>query len=200
MHGYIDMTSPTIPGKFLSRLTALGLPTDQLKKVIHVFLAFVEFRDGKAPKANGHAVQPDLLGSGPSPWPEDFVAQFWHSETGYPRRVGKAAAIRRLQIIEKSGTVPFKTIMAGVSRFRRATERTAVKFIPHPATWLHDARWQDDPRAVAAGGKEPQISDRNGYTSLLREMHENEQGYCNDDGHSDLGSSDEGYGSRRRIL
>lgn len=189
------MTSPTIPGKFLSRLTALGLPTDQLKKVIHVFLAFVEFRDGKVPKAPHEAPQPDLLGSGPTPWPEDAADQFW---AAYPRRIGKLAIIRKLQSLELSGTVEFKVLIESVRRYQNATRTTAVKHIAHPMTWLNAGRWMDDEMAVIAGGKDDQ--DRNGYTALLREMHDGSGLGETGDASPDLGSSDEGHGSYRRIL
>ena len=142
------MTAPTIPGRFMGRLTGLGLPTDQLKKVLGVFLDYVKFRDGEPPKARHEASQPDLLGSGPAPWPEDAAEQFWQA---YPRRVGKGAAIRKLQSIEKSATVPFETILAAVVRFKNASRLTAMGYIPHPATWLNAERWNDEAAALITG-------------------------------------------------
>lgn len=67
---------------------------------------------------------------------------FW---AAYPRKVGRGAAEKAFaSAVAKGATVA--DIAAGLNR---QTWPTDPKFIPHPATWLNQSRWQDDPAAAA---------------------------------------------------
>lgn len=107
----------------------------------------------------------------PNEWPRDYHEQFWHPETGYPRRVGKADAMRKLDAIKKSGKVAFQTIMLAVGQYRSATASSEVQFIAHPATWLHKGRWEDDPNAIANSGSAI-TSSRNGFATIAADLSE----------------------------
>ncbi len=72
----------------------------------------------------------------------DGFADFW---AAYPRRVGKGAALKAFAKAIASGA-SVAEIAAGLNRQRWPAEE---RFIPHPATWLNQARWQDDPGAAA---------------------------------------------------
>jgi hypothetical protein len=74
--------------------------------------------------------------------------EFW---AAYPRRVGKGAAAKSWQMVTAS--VSPEVIMAGLRR-HEGYWPSELQYIPHPATWLNQGRWQDDPRgrdAAAAG-------------------------------------------------
>lgn len=73
----------------------------------------------------------------PDDWPMDYRVQFWDA---YPRKKAKKAAIKALDRIRKSGEVTFTRLMAGVQKI----PLDAPVFIPHPATWLNDGRWDDE--------------------------------------------------------
>ena len=64
--------------------------------------------------------------------------RFWKI---YPRRVGKSAA---LKAFEKALVIEDPEVI--ISRLTAWAERPLpeMRFIPHPATWLNQGRWQDD--------------------------------------------------------
>jgi hypothetical protein len=72
-------------------------------------------------------------------WPKDFREQFWNT---YPNKVGKAAAISKLEATRKRG-VEWPLLMGGL--------RTYILTKPkdrqwcNPATWLTQDRWLDQP-------------------------------------------------------
>ena len=71
-----------------------------------------------------------------------FDAQFWEA---YPRKKGKAAA--KAKFIAKAKAYGVSAIMDGLERSKAewARKGTEVDFIPHPATWLNQGRWEDEP-------------------------------------------------------
>lgn len=73
---------------------------------------------------------------------------FWQA---YPKKVGKEAA-RKLYLRLRPGKALRETMLAAI-RGQRASEqwqRNAGQFIPNPATWLQQGRWQDDVAALGA--------------------------------------------------
>lgn len=66
---------------------------------------------------------------------------FWQA---YPRKVGKEAARRAWVVAIKRA--PVAQIAAGLNAAKWPDDR---QFIPHPATWLNQGRWQDEPADVA---------------------------------------------------
>lgn len=70
--------------------------------------------------------------------------EFWET---YPRKVGKPAALRAFKAAAKGPRERAETILDGLVTWRQAWKRagTAIAFIPHPATWLNQRRWEDTP-------------------------------------------------------
>jgi hypothetical protein len=84
---------------------------------------------------------------------------FW---AAYPRKVGRGAAEKAFaKAIEKGASVG--DIAAGLNRQAWPDN---PRFIPHPATWLNQGRWQDDPAAAAPPAAEPPSK----IDWLIREM------------------------------
>lgn len=74
----------------------------------------------------------------PEAYTEDFEA-FWKV---YPRKIGKGAAFKAWQTKKP----PFRIVMAAVaSCLTHIWQNSEKRFIPHPATWLNEKRWQDCP-------------------------------------------------------
>lgn len=72
--------------------------------------------------------------------------EFWEA---YPSKVGKKAAVKSYDaaIADLGGDDPEGLILAGL---RRALPNwTSGKFIPNPATWLNQGRWDDQPAGPA---------------------------------------------------
>jgi hypothetical protein len=79
----------------------------------------------------------------------DAFDVFWDV---YPRRVAKKAAQRAWATACKN--TPPENIIEGAKRYRDDPHRDA-QYTAHPATWLNNERWFDDPmpiRRVATGG------------------------------------------------
>jgi len=71
---------------------------------------------------------------------------FW---THYPRRVGKPAALRAFRSV--NGAEALADILKDLETRFQETEK---KFIPYPATYLNQRRWEDEP-AVPTLKKSP---------------------------------------------
>lgn len=84
--------------------------------------------------------------------------QFWE---WYPRKVGKEAAKKAW---DKARTrTDQQHILDGIERYRLDPNLPGKEFIPHPATWLNEGRWDDEP--LPARGTQPQRQDR---SAMLR--------------------------------
>jgi len=72
--------------------------------------------------------------------PPTLFDQFWE---WYPRKVGKEAAKKAW---DKARTkTDQQHILQGLENYRLDPNLPAKEFIPHPATWLNEGRWDDEP-------------------------------------------------------
>lgn len=77
---------------------------------------------------------------------EEF-ARFWNA---YPRKAGKGAAWRSWRKLNPSEDLQIVIFNALAQQIVSSQwTRDAGKFIPHPATWLNQSRWEDEPATVA---------------------------------------------------
>lgn len=74
-------------------------------------------------------------------WPEDWFAQFW---SAYPRRVAKKSAWKALERVHRNQEVEFEVLIAAVKNFARSVAGNDPQYIPHPATWVNQGRWDDE--------------------------------------------------------
>lgn len=76
-----------------------------------------------------------------SPQGESTFDAFWKA---YPRKVGKAAARKAFDRVLKTTTLT--DILAAVERQRgcQQWQKDNGAYIPHPATWLNQGRWDDE--------------------------------------------------------
>jgi hypothetical protein len=84
--------------------------------------------------------------------PEAFV-RFWKC---YPRRVGKRAALRAWRRIRPDAAT-VEAILAAVARQKSWPKwhEENGRFIPNPATWLNQGRWEDEEPAGCNGFHAP---------------------------------------------
>ena len=78
---------------------------------------------------------------------ERRFSEFWKL---YPKKVGKKAALNAWKKIKPDADL-FSRIMAAVD-VAKATDqwqREGGRFIPNPATWLNQGRWDDEPLVTA---------------------------------------------------
>lgn len=100
----------------------------------------VEMAAGTA-KAADHSTTPEQQG----------FDEFWEA---YPRKIGKGAARKAWEKIRPGESLAAE-IVAAVHRDRKTEQwrRDSGKYIPHPATWLNQERWEDDPEASSGERK-----------------------------------------------
>lgn len=60
----------------------------------------------------------------------------------YPRKVGKKKAIQA--IVKAMNEVDIDELLAKVNMFSKSVIGQEAKYIPHPATWFNEGRWEDD--------------------------------------------------------
>jgi hypothetical protein len=65
-----------------------------------------------------------------------------------PRMVAKAAAFRKYQDAIRKG-ITSTTLLDGMRAYAASVRGKDPQFIVHPATWLHQGRWDDQPDPVA---------------------------------------------------
>lgn len=75
----------------------------------------------------------------------DGFEKFWEA---YPRKVGKGAA----QNSWRKAKPPLDRVLDAIRRARKSPDwlKERGAFIPHPATWLNQARWEDEGMDYAA--------------------------------------------------
>lgn len=77
----------------------------------------------------------------------DRFDEFW---SVYPRKVGRADALRRWEQLVKRGEEPDAIIGAARGFASDVRNRnTEQRYIPHPATWLHQGRYMDEVEPAA---------------------------------------------------
>ncbi len=77
----------------------------------------------------------------PRPASDPDFETFWDH---YPRKVAKVAAIRAWNATTKERP-PLPDLLAALDCARSCEQWREPRYIPHPATWLNQHRWQDQP-------------------------------------------------------
>lgn len=78
---------------------------------------------------------------------DDAFSRFW---AVYPKKVGKLAAQKSFAKVK----APVETLIAAVERQKQSSQwqKDGGQYIPNPATWLNQGRWEDDLEAAADAG------------------------------------------------
>jgi uncharacterized protein YdaU (DUF1376 family) len=77
-----------------------------------------------------------------SPMPGDLFDLFWST---YPKKVGKGAAEKAFKKVKPSKELAERMIQAiTLQRESEAWRKENGQYIPNPATWLNQTRWEDD--------------------------------------------------------
>ena len=73
--------------------------------------------------------------------------RFW---AAYPKKVGKQAALKSFQRVK----VPVDVLLAALDQQKRSDQWTREngRFIPNPATWLNQGRWEDELESASEKG------------------------------------------------
>ena len=73
---------------------------------------------------------------------EKLFERFW---TAYPRKVAKQTAMRAFEKIDPDEAM-LETMIAAIGKWKMTDQwnEAGGQFIPHPATWLNQRRWEDE--------------------------------------------------------
>ena len=87
----------------------------------------------------------------------DGFDEFW---AAYPRKVGKGDALKAWKKIKPSGELRSR-ISAAIEAAKGCEQwqRENGRFIPNPATWLNQERWDDDYGGPAPSSREAEMND-----------------------------------------
>jgi len=104
----------------------------------------IENRDRDNSKSKNTLAHPEVSGV----VIEDPFDTFWRE---YPRKVGKGDA--RKKFAKALTKTSFDNIMAALERVKASAQWTkdGGQFVPHPATWLNQERWDDEVGESADG-------------------------------------------------
>lgn len=95
------------------------------------------------------------------PQPPKHFDEFW---SAYPRKIGKLAAVTAYARALKNDPSCLPKLIPAVQRARLSEQwsKDGGQFIPHPATWLNQGRWDDDPViATQPAGTAPALDSGN---------------------------------------
>jgi len=84
----------------------------------------------------------------------------------YPRKVARPAAIQAIRRALQAKS--FDWLLGQVERYAEAVDGQSKKFVPHPATWFNQARYDDDPKEWAQSDTGPDLFG--GIRQVQREM------------------------------
>lgn len=101
--------------------------------------ATVMRNDAPEPEPEPEPVTPNGVNTYDDSEPNEFDA-FWEL---YPRKTGKGAAKRAYW--KAASRFSHETILEGARRIASDPNLPEKQFIPHPATWLNEERWDDEP-------------------------------------------------------
>jgi hypothetical protein len=130
----------TVPGtksEYISSNNSRSVFTKEMKKESKILHSDV-------PGTAGELFESPSVEKPKGDWPKNYRDVFWAT---YPKRCGKAAAMKKLEAIAKAGKVPWVTFTAGVGAYVKHVAGTEDRFIKHPVTWLNQGCWDDEHKA-----------------------------------------------------
>jgi len=83
---------------------------------------------------------------------KDFET-FWKA---YPKRVARKKA---LEVFEKLDQSLLPEILSALEKQKCSASWKDIKFIPHPTTWLNQARWEDEPEPIDLRAERERLGD-----------------------------------------
>lgn len=131
--------------------------------------------NGVSPSANGSVTLSDT-DTGADTEAKNAFEVFWEA---YPRKVGRPKAHGVFKRLHPSGPVLEAMLMAIVAQ-KRTPQWTDDngRFIPHPATWLNQRRWEDElPKAAQTLSYQPEAHEAyDRWPEECRRLHDGECG------------------------
>lgn len=95
----------------------------------------------------------------------ELFDEFWAS---YPRHEAKATALKAFEKLKPDKELLSRMLLA-IDKYKKSEQwqESGGKYIPHPATWLNQKRWEDEPPAPMK--KKGEFTQRD-YSSVPSQM------------------------------
>jgi len=121
------------------------LPLGKIECIQNGYMVDTQVRLGKVRLGNSNSAR--------SRSPHPGFAEFY---AAYPRKVGRAKAEKEWNRI-KPDAATLASMLEALALARTSPQWTkdGMSFVPHPATWLSQRRWEDDPSAYRAAPQHP---------------------------------------------
>ena len=150
--GYISEEKPPAPHRgVLKALARVGIPLakamERVPKPLPKPYERLKDKDKDKDKEQGLVqIEDRVKGKG-----KEIDAKFDAFWSSYPRKVAKAAAKKAFdKLTDKDAVVSASAAYAAAVALWSDEDK---QFVPHPATWLNDGRFEDDPSTWARNGK-----------------------------------------------
>jgi len=150
----------------VKRLGEVGLTVDELKTICTHDLKYTTMssRARTAEPSVAEPVAPVAVVQKPKPRTETFNQMFSVFWSAYPRKDGKATSLAKFSVImrdtkEEEREALLDRMLNAVCR-QRASEQWSKdggRFIPMPATWLNQRRWEDEGVSIEEERKQSAI-------------------------------------------
>ncbi len=135
---------------------------NKLDKCLKVsnYLKYHPTRDDKKPPLESlpsepsEPSEPNIKNNTPIvPKGDDGFESFWKT---YPKRVGRGAAEKAWKRL-KPNTETVQAIIKAIGEQKESAnwQKDLGQFVPYPATWLNQKRWQDDPQIENSEPEDP---------------------------------------------
>ncbi len=76
---------------------------------------------------------------------DESFEKFW---VAYPRKVSKKMAHQKWDRLNMTDEL-FAKIMSTLELYKKTPQWRNIEYIPHPSTWLHQERWEDEVKTSA---------------------------------------------------
>ena len=82
----------------------------------------------------------------PNPKTDAIASMFTRFWDAYPRHEAKQTALKAFQKINPDENL-LETMLSAIARFKETAQwqEDGGQYVPHPATWLNQRRWEDEP-------------------------------------------------------
>jgi uncharacterized protein YdaU (DUF1376 family) len=106
-----------------------------------------------------------------SDWPSGYFLEFW---SVYPRKIGKASALKAMAKIYRAGGPSWEKIMDGVRAYAESAKSKDIQYVKHPATWLNSGCWDDElTPGEFTNGTGRELTPKEKYSEIMRNLGSN---------------------------
>lgn len=138
VHGWSERAQPLVQWRMRKRLYDQNRTKKTRKRYRNVLVTLPERSRNALRDVTGRDSTIQQIKTTTPHYPPDFEA-FW---AAYPNRKGKGAAFRAWDRVKQHQALILRALPH--HRDSEQWQREGGRFIPHPATWLNQRRWEDD--------------------------------------------------------